>query len=563
MRTLANVDDTATLFSKLRATFQLHDTAREEDANSTSTSDSDVTPTASAARDGNDEQRSDEPSRARTTTEYTNSIHAWVLDCAGAMEICEWDAFVHKVQGGRRMFDASAFTNGVNALLRRALKSASQRAEGDERWNLMDSIEFLYRHGGDWNYFIAEEGKSIAWVVIEQHSSEERYHAFYDALESGRVSLDAKARADGLTLRQCIDEGREFYPFAGRLVWLFDRYRADGTRQCLGEAHARIIRGDCKFVEHWCERAIFFANGDIEALNYEFVPYDCERSTTLLHAACANVGAIDVVRLLTQKYRVNPHGTRLAGEYANERSAAAIACAYGFRGALRLLLECGLDPDRPVFRDVSLRRYVQKYAPTMETTLLDFERGTPAAFTKTTAPNPPRLAVSTITGAVARILARGGRDESLSKYVYVLRLEAGFYYVGASGNIRCRIQNHVDDSRNGTTWTKQHKPIGGMRCIDGLLEMSPACIAAIYPMTIPADEAWITLAYMQKYGLDRVRGGPWCAPILAEHVKATIKAIIDGCSDVCFKCGESGHFKNECQQPSSCPTSPNTKRRLA
>lgn len=128
-----------------------------------------------------------------------------------------------------------------------------------------------------------------------------------------------------------------------------------------------------------------------------------------------------------------------------------------------------------------------------------------------------------------------------------------------------RVFHHMHANKNGTAWTKEHQPIGGMRYINGSVELVPACIDAMHPMLSPADEAWITLAYMERYGLENVRGGPWCSPIIAEQIKATIKAIIDGCSNVCYRCLESGHFANECNQlrAPQCSTTPSSPNQIS
>ena len=510
--------------------------------------------------------------RTSSDTATIDAYAAWVLDCAGAMEICEWHDFMLKVDAGRVKLSAisTAFERGCSTLLRRAVKFLASSQQGDagtsrddEYANKVACIEFLCRRGGDWNYIIESEGKSVALSFV-QCATEENYLIFYDALESGRVVLDARARADGATLRSCIDEGGgELYPYASRAKFLFEKYPRDRTRQCLGEAYARILRGDVKHVEHWCERAMFFTdNNSIHALSLGFVPYGKECETTLLHAACSNTSCVETIRLLLNKFRVDPHG-----RFINDKSAAAIACTFGFREALRLLLERGLSPNCAVFENMSLRVFISTFTPSMDATLSQFEHGgvPPAVFTEAPAPLPPRIAVSTITEGVARILSRSrGGNAECGAYVYVLRLEHGKFYVGASANVITRIHHHMDENKNGTTWTKEHRPIGGMRYINGAVELVPACVDAIYPMISPADEAWITLAYIEKYGIDSVRGGPWCSPIIAEHVKATIRAIIDGCSNVCYRCYESGHFANECEH-APCVTitnSPNSKQRI-
>lgn len=113
-------------------------------------------------------------------------------------------------------------------------------------------------------------------------------------------------------------------------------------------------------------------------------------------------------------------------------------------------------------------------------------------------------------------------------YIYVLKLRSNKYYVGKTDNPNFRLNNHFDS--NGSEWTKKYVPIS-------VHELRPDCSSS--------DETTITKEYMKKYGIDNVRGGPWCQIDISEH-KSSIKHIIDSESDNCYKCGQTGHFANQC-----------------
>ena len=54
-----------------------------------------------------------------------------------------------------------------------------------------------------------------------------------------------------------------------------------------------------------------------------------------------------------------------------------------------------------------------------------------------------------------------------------------------------------------------------------------------------------TLEFMKRYGIDNVRGGPFCQLDISHH-KESIKAIISSIEDICYVCKKKGHFKKQC-----------------
>ena len=113
-------------------------------------------------------------------------------------------------------------------------------------------------------------------------------------------------------------------------------------------------------------------------------------------------------------------------------------------------------------------------------------------------------------------------------YIYVLKLKSNKYYVGKTDNPNFRLNDHFD--ANGSEWTKKYKPIT-------IHEIRPDCDSK--------DETNITQEYMEKFGIDNVRGGPWCR-INIDDQKQFIQNMINSESDNCYKCGKAGHFANKC-----------------
>ena len=114
-------------------------------------------------------------------------------------------------------------------------------------------------------------------------------------------------------------------------------------------------------------------------------------------------------------------------------------------------------------------------------------------------------------------------------FIYVLELENNKYYVGKTDNPAFRLEQHFNLS--GSQWTKKYKPIK-------VLEIIPNCDNF--------DEDKYTLKYMEKYGINNVRGGSFCEIKLNKNNLEVIKKMISGSTDKCYICGENGHFAKDC-----------------
>jgi predicted GIY-YIG superfamily endonuclease len=79
-------------------------------------------------------------------------------------------------------------------------------------------------------------------------------------------------------------------------------------------------------------------------------------------------------------------------------------------------------------------------------------------------------------------------------YIYVLELVDNRYYVGRTGNILKRIEEHFTGC--GAIYTIKYKPIKVIEIIEELTKK---------------DERNKTLEIMTKYGWEKVRGAGWCS----------------------------------------------------
>lgn len=113
--------------------------------------------------------------------------------------------------------------------------------------------------------------------------------------------------------------------------------------------------------------------------------------------------------------------------------------------------------------------------------------------------------------------------------IYVLLLENDKYYIGKTTNLKKRILDH--ELGNGSSWTKKYKMI---KLVESFISTSEF------------DEDNQVKKYMKIYGIENVRGGSYCQIFLSNYSYYTLKKELYSSEDLCFNCGRSGHFINNC-----------------
>lgn len=113
--------------------------------------------------------------------------------------------------------------------------------------------------------------------------------------------------------------------------------------------------------------------------------------------------------------------------------------------------------------------------------------------------------------------------------IYVLECQQGKYYVGKTKNIHRRVASHFRGKT--TAWTSKYPPVK-------IIEVISNCDAF--------DEDKYTKIYMNRYGIDNVRGGTYVQLELDASTKEYLKRELITAQDRCYRCGGEGHFAKTC-----------------
>lgn len=119
--------------------------------------------------------------------------------------------------------------------------------------------------------------------------------------------------------------------------------------------------------------------------------------------------------------------------------------------------------------------------------------------------------------------------------VYILELENNYFYIGVTQNIEERYKNHLEG--NAALWTKLHKPLKYTihKEFDTRREAN-------------VEESSLTLSYMYKYSIEKVRGGRYANPVLNKFLMLCLKTEMAHNETLCFQCFKKGHYVRDCPE---------------
>jgi len=137
--------------------------------------------------------------------------------------------------------------------------------------------------------------------------------------------------------------------------------------------------------------------------------------------------------------------------------------------------------------------------------------------------------------------------EQQDQYTYVLKLQRGKWYVGATNNPYRRLMQHF--SQGGSA--QKYPPIQ---------------IHKVAPSETVHDEDNLTFEYMMEYGVENVRGGIYVQTVLPDEQVREIERRRRMKNGLCVICGEDGHLAADCSddeapEEEESPTRPRIRER--
>lgn len=113
--------------------------------------------------------------------------------------------------------------------------------------------------------------------------------------------------------------------------------------------------------------------------------------------------------------------------------------------------------------------------------------------------------------------------------IYILKLTDNKYYIGKTFNLKRRIYEHKIGI--GSKWTKKYPMIG--------------IIKTIKTNDLFSEDKYVKY-YMNRYGIDNVRGGSYNQLTLLEDQKKFLKREFNTINNQCYRCGRNNHFIKNC-----------------
>lgn len=121
------------------------------------------------------------------------------------------------------------------------------------------------------------------------------------------------------------------------------------------------------------------------------------------------------------------------------------------------------------------------------------------------------------------------RNNIYKMIVYVIQLIDNKYYVGRTNNLDRRIEEHKNGY--GSEWTKKYQFIKLLKSIN--------------TNDLFIEDKYVKM-YMNKYGINNVRGGSYSNIELNKEQENILKKELNTINNNCYRCGRNNHFIKNC-----------------
>ena len=113
--------------------------------------------------------------------------------------------------------------------------------------------------------------------------------------------------------------------------------------------------------------------------------------------------------------------------------------------------------------------------------------------------------------------------------IYVIQLFDDKFYIGRTNNLNRRLEEHKNGT--GAEWTKKYTFIKLLKTVN--------------TNDLFTEDKYVKM-YMNKYGINNVRGGSYSNIKLNKEQENLLKKELNTINNNCYRCGRNSHYIKNC-----------------
>jgi len=113
--------------------------------------------------------------------------------------------------------------------------------------------------------------------------------------------------------------------------------------------------------------------------------------------------------------------------------------------------------------------------------------------------------------------------------IYVIQLFDDKFYIGRTNNLNRRLEEHKNGT--GAEWTKKYPFIKLLKTVN--------------TNDLFTEDKYVKM-YMNKYGINNVRGGSYSNIELNKEQENILKKELNTINNNCYRCGRNSHYIKNC-----------------